>query len=103
VRAEVSGRKNVLPAPIEILPNLAIPPDEEKVKEPGSVGWSVIVSRILTSADGTKKEEKRRVTYRPRPRRVEVHPCRIPEGEKGYTGQHCPEPEGVEELDAGMP
>jgi vancomycin resistance protein YoaR len=101
VRAEVSGRKNVLPAPLEILPNLAVPPDQEKVKEPGSVGWSVIVSRILTFPDGTNKEEKRRVTYRPRPRRVEVHPCRIPEGEKGYTGQHCPEPEGVEELDAG--
>jgi vancomycin resistance protein YoaR len=100
VRAEVSGRKNVLPAPLEILPNLAVPPDQEKVKEPGSVGWSVIVSRILTFPDGTNKEEKRRVTYRPRPRRVEVHPCRIPEGEKGYTGQHCPEPEGVEQLDA---
>jgi vancomycin resistance protein YoaR len=107
VRAEVSGRNNVLPAPLEILPNPAMPPDEEKVKEPGSVGWSVIVSRILTFPDGTKKEEKRRVTYRPRPRRVEVHPCRVPEGEKGYTGQQCPEPEGVEELDtasvAGTP
>jgi len=103
VRAEVSGRKNVLPAPIEILPNLEVSPDKEKVKEPGSVGWSVIVSRILTFADGTTKEEKRRVTYKPRPRRVEVHPCRIPEGEKGYTGQHCPEPEGVEDLDAGAP
>jgi vancomycin resistance protein YoaR len=100
VRAEVSGRKNVLPAPLEILPNATVPPDQEKVKEPGSVGWSVIVSRILTFPDGTNKEEKRRVTYRPRPRRVEVHPCRVPEGEKGYTGQHCPEPEGVEELDA---
>lgn len=103
VRAEVSGRKNVLPAPLEILPNEAVSPDEEKVKEPGSVGWTVIVSRILTFPDGTNKEEKRRVTYRPRPRRIEVHPCRVPEGEKGYTGQHCPEPEGVEDLDAGAP
>jgi vancomycin resistance protein YoaR len=100
VKAEVSGRQNVLPAPVEILPNQAVPPDEEKVKEPGSVGWSVIVSRIVTFADGTKKEERRRVTYNPRPKRVEVHPCRIPQGDKGYTGERCPEPEGVEELES---
>jgi vancomycin resistance protein YoaR len=99
VRAEVSGRQNVLPAPVEILPNPAVPSDEEKIKEPGSIGWSVIVSRILSFADGTKKEERRRVTYKPRPKRVEVHPCRIPSGEKGYTGEPCPEPEDVEELE----
>ena len=103
VRAEVSGRQNVVPAPVEILPNPAVPPDEEKIKEPGSIGWSVIVSRILTFPDGTKKEEKRRVTYKARPKRVEVHPCRIPKGEKGYTGEHCPEPEHVEELETATP
>ncbi|HEY3497635.1 MAG TPA: VanW family protein, partial [Polyangiaceae bacterium] len=103
VRAEVSGRQNILPAPVEILPNPAVPPDEEKVKEPGSIGWSVIVSRILTFPDGTKKEERRRVTYKVRPKRVEVHPCRIPKGEKGYTGETCPEPENVEELEPAAP
>ncbi|HEX6766086.1 MAG TPA: VanW family protein [Polyangiaceae bacterium] len=98
VRAEVSGRQNVIDAPIEILPNPHVPPDEEKIKEPGSVGWSVIVSRFLTFPDGTKREDRRRVTYKPRPKRVEVHPCRIPKGEKGYTGERCPEPEDVEEI-----
>jgi vancomycin resistance protein YoaR len=96
VRAEVSGRQNVVKAPLEIWPNPSVPPDEEKVKEPGGIGWSVIVSRIVTFADGTKKEEKRRVTYKARTRRVEVHPCRIPEGEKGYTGERCPVPESTE-------
>jgi len=96
VRAEVSGRQNIVKAPLEIWPNPSVPPDEEKVKEPGSIGWSVIVSRLVTFADGTKKEERRRVTYKARTRRVEVHPCRIPEGEKGYTGERCPVPESTE-------
>jgi vancomycin resistance protein YoaR len=96
VRAEVSERQNIVPAPLEILPNPHVSPDEEHVKEPGSIGWSVIVSRVLTFPDGTKKEEKRRVTYKSRPRRVEVHPCRIPEGEKGYTGEPCPIPANTE-------
>jgi vancomycin resistance protein YoaR len=98
VRAHVSGRQNVVEPAVEILPNPAVPPDEEKVKEPGSVGWSVIVSRMLTFADGTTREDRRRVTYKPRPKRVEVHPCRIPKGDKGYTGERCPEPEDVEEM-----
>jgi len=28
---------------------------------------------------------------------VEVHPCRIPEGEKGHTGEACPVPEDESE------
>ena len=63
----------------------------EKVKEGGMIGWSVIASRTVTFPDGTKKEEKRKVTYKPKPRRVEVHPCRIPKGEPGATGEKCPE------------
>jgi hypothetical protein len=47
--------------------------------------------------DGTKREERRKVTYKPKARRVEVHPCRVPAGERGYTGERCPEPEESEE------
>ena len=36
-------------------------------------------------------------------RRVEVHPCRVPEGEKGYTGERCPEPEAEEPEQAAAP
>jgi vancomycin resistance protein YoaR len=95
VRAEVSGRRNVVEPSVEILPNPHVSPDEEKVKEPGSVGWSVQVSRVLTFPDGTTRQDGRRVTYKPRPKRIEVHPCRIPKGDKGYTGERCPEPEDV--------
>jgi vancomycin resistance protein YoaR len=96
IDSSVSGRKDVVEPKLEILPNPKLPPDEEKVKEPGSIGWSVIATRIVTFLDGTKKEERRKVTYSPRPRRVEVHPCRIPKGEKGYTGETCPEPKDVQ-------
>ena len=60
------------------------------------VGWSVIAGRIITFHDRTQKVEKRKVTYMPRVRRVRVHPCRIPEGEEGHTGEDCPEPEDAE-------
>jgi vancomycin resistance protein YoaR len=91
VSSSVSERRDIVQPAVELLPNRAIPPDEEKVKEGGMIGWSVIAARTVTFADGTKKEEKRKVTYKPKPRRVEVHPCRIPKGEPGATGEKCPE------------
>ena len=97
VRAKVSQRTNIKDPPVELIPNPELDPDEEKVKEAGALGWTVVVARVITFADGTKREEKRRVVYNPRVRRVEVHPCRIPEGEEGYTGEDCPTPE--EELE----
>jgi vancomycin resistance protein YoaR len=97
VTSKVSERRDIVKPPVELLPNRDILPDEEEVKEGGMIGWSVIASRTVTFADGTKKEEKRKVTYRPRPRRLEVHPCRIPDGEPGATGERCPEPPDVEE------
>jgi vancomycin resistance protein YoaR len=97
VEARVSARRDQVPPEVELLPNPDVPVTEEKVKEAGMEGWSVIVGRKITFADGRTKDEQRKVTYKPRIRRVEVHPCRIPEGEPGYTGERCPEP------DAGLP
>lgn len=71
-------------------------PDSEKVRQSGSHGFSVVTTRILTMADGSRKEEKRTVKYTGKPRLVEVHPCKIPKGEKGYTGEKCPEPKEEE-------
>lgn len=92
VSYDVSERREIVPPTVELLPNRAVPIDEEQVKEGGMIGWSVMVSRSVRFADGTKKEEKRKVTYKPKARRVEVHPCRIPKGEPGATGEPCPEP-----------
>jgi len=101
VTSGVSDRRDIVQPTLELLPNRDVPPDEEQVKEGGMIGWSVIASRTITFADGTKKEEKRKVTYKPKPRRVEVHPCKIPKGEPGATGERCPEPELTEEPAAG--
>jgi hypothetical protein len=103
VSSSVSERRDIVKPPVELLPNRDVVADEEKVKDGGMIGWSVIASRTVTFPDGTKKEEKRKVTYKPKPRRVEVHPCRIPDGEPGATGERCPEPPDVEppeELEA---
>jgi vancomycin resistance protein YoaR len=96
VRAHVSERTNITQPALVLEPNPRLEPNEEKVRDAGMIGWSVVVSRFLTLPDGTTREEKRRVTYKPKPRRVEVHPCRIPSGEKGYTGEPCPEPKDAE-------
>jgi vancomycin resistance protein YoaR len=65
----------------------------EKVEVSGTRGWSVKVTRIITNADGTTVEQTWVAVYRPQPREVVVHPCLIPEGARGYTGEECPEPE----------
>ena len=100
VEAKVSPRQDIVEVPVEILPNAEIAPDEEHVLQSGMIGWSVVVARILHFPDGTRREEKRKVTYRPKARRVEVHPCRVPRGEKGYTGEPCPDPPAEEESES---
>ncbi|HEY3668048.1 MAG TPA: hypothetical protein VGL19_18725, partial [Polyangiaceae bacterium] len=103
VRAEVSERQNIVPPPVEFIPNPRLDADEEKTREGGMIGWTVTVKRTLTFPDGKIKEERRKVTYKPRARRVEVHPCRIPDGEPGHTGERCPKPkdDSSESADAG--
>jgi vancomycin resistance protein YoaR len=99
VERKVSSRFDVKEPPDELVANDAIDPEEEEVKEPGQPGWSLDVGRVVTFADGTTKKEERRVRYRARPRVVEVHSCKIPKGEKGYTGKKCPEPPEDEETE----
>lgn len=100
VKATVSPRQDIVDPPVELVPDPSVEPDEEKVLNSGMIGWSVIAGRIITFKDKTQKVEKRKVTYMPRVRRIRVHPCRIPEGEEGYTGKPCPEPEDVEMDDS---
>jgi len=105
VRADVSEKQNIVMPPVELIPNPRLDADEEKTREGGMIGWTVTVKRTLLYPDGKSKEERRKVTYRPRARRVEVHPCRIPAGEPGHTGERCPVPEtdesGSAAADAG--
>ena len=100
VRAEVSERQNIVLPPVEFIPNPRLDADEEKTREGGMIGWTVTVTRTLTFGDGKLKKERRKVTYKPRARRVEVHPCRVPAGEPGHTGERCPVPEKEPPLDS---
>ena len=101
VKTTASKRRNIVQPPVEYIANPDLDPDEEEVEYGGQVGWTVTVTRTVVFADGKKKVESRDVTYSPRARRVQVHPCRIPEGEDGYTGEDCPVPEEDEDEDAG--
>lgn len=93
VDLSVGQRFDVVQNKTEYIADPTLKPEKEHVEERGEEGWSVFTTRIVHFADGHKKEEKRKVTYVPRTRRVKVHPCRIPEGEPGHTGEKCPVPE----------
>jgi vancomycin resistance protein YoaR len=97
VKRKVSRVRDVTDPPIEYIADDSLEPDEEKVKERGRNGWTVIVARITEYADGKSKKEQRKVVYKPRLRTLRVHSCMIPEGEKGHTGAACPEPPEEEE------
>ena len=101
VRLRRSSVMDVVKPPVMYHGNPDIDPDDEKVRTKGVVGWSVEVTRTRSFADGSQRQDRRKVTYQPRPREVEVHPCQIPKGEVGYTGERCPEPD--EEADAASP
>jgi vancomycin resistance protein YoaR len=100
VSAKVSPRTDVVEPPVELLPDAEIPPEKEVVRDAGMVGWTVIVERRIRFAKDNVKEEKRKVVYKPRPKRVAVHPCRIPEGMPGHTGEDCPDPGATEGAEA---
>lgn len=86
----VSSRFDIVLPKTEYLPNPEVEPDKEEIKEGGCIGWSVTTTRTVISKDKSRHEDKRKVTYKPRIRRVEVHPCKIPAGEPGATGEKCP-------------
>jgi vancomycin resistance protein YoaR len=78
---------------VEYLANPGREPDDSKVKDHGSHGFSVITKRVITELDGTSRTERRTVKYTGKPRLIETHPCNIPKGEKGHTGERCPKVE----------
>ncbi len=94
VKKAVSKKFDLVKPRIEYVADDARTPGKPKVKEPGSYGFSVITTRVVTFADGTQREDKRTVVYRPRVRVLRVHPCDIPRGERGHTGKPCPTAEG---------
>ncbi len=86
---------------VEYVGNERRDPETEKVKDAGSHGFSVVTTRIIALPDGTRKEEKRTVKYTGKPRLLEVHPCKIPKGAEGHTGEKCPKPPEDEDGEGG--
>jgi vancomycin resistance protein YoaR len=101
VARKVGPRIERTAPPLEYVPNPGMSPHGAKLERRGVEGWSVEVVRTITFPDGTRTEQQRKVTYNPRPRVVQVHPCNIPRGKPGYTGEPCPEP--VRGPDGGAP
>ncbi len=99
VTTDVSKPFDTVEPELEYVADPELPPDEEKVEEKGDYGFTVYASRTVREKDGTERKETRKVIYKPRARRLIVHPCKIPEGFEGHTGEKCPEPE--EPPDAG--
>lgn len=89
---------------VDYVPNDKLKPDEHEELERGSRGFSVVVTRVLTLANGQRSEEARKVVYKPREAVVAVHPCNVPKEDEDHTGEECPkiEPEeGEETLEPG--
>ncbi len=64
------------------------PADESR--SPGQAGFSISVDRTITYPDGEVKVETFDWTYSASPTVITTHPCNIPAGEAGYTGEACP-------------
>ncbi|MGH8935064.1 MAG: VanW family protein [Acidimicrobiia bacterium] len=92
VEAGLSGRYAFTPPPTDYLGDPSLEPEHQQVVEQGRDGWSVTVYRTITYPDGRTENQEWPVRYRPQPTVLRVHPCKIPPGEEGHTGEPCPQP-----------
>lgn len=91
VTTEVSKPFDHVEPEVEYLADDTLQPGEEKIEQRGERGFTVYASRTVLEADGRERTEKRKVIYNPRPERILVHSCQLPEEAEEYTGQPCPE------------
>jgi len=107
VTVKTSERRDIKPPEVQLLADPSVSVDREEVRQSGKIGWAVDAIRHVDFADGTAKDERRKVIYKAESRILAVHPCRIPEGEPGHTGEACPLPDeeknDAEQNDAGTP
>ncbi|HXS15869.1 MAG TPA: VanW family protein, partial [Polyangiaceae bacterium] len=94
-----SPRYDVVQPPVEYEPDERLDPEKPKRARAGQMGWKLKVWRTVTLSDGQKSEEKREVVYQPRSEIMRIHPCKLPEDHKDYTGERCPEPDEIKEVD----
>ncbi|HSC88279.1 MAG TPA: VanW family protein, partial [Polyangiaceae bacterium] len=99
VERHVSRRRALVEPPLEYLADPKLAPDANQLLTRGQSGWTVMTQRVVHYPGGAVSEQGREVTYQPKPMIIAVHPCRIPAGMKGWTGERCPEPEPSEESE----
>ncbi len=92
VTAELSPRYSFRESTTKYMPDPNLEPGEEVVESRGGTGWNVDVTRIIQYPDGSEVRNHWVVRYSAPFRVVLVHPCMIPEGQEGHTGEECPEP-----------
>jgi len=85
VTDDLSPRRSYRDPAIEYVTDSGLTPGTEVALDRGSRGWTVTLTRIITYPNGSDKTEEWDWTYRPRPRRVRVHPCDVP-----GAGVTCP-------------
>jgi vancomycin resistance protein YoaR len=82
VAASVSGRYNPTEPTTEYRPNEELEVDEEVRVQTPRPGWSVTVTRTITTG-GEETSEEWMVRYIAQREIIEVHPCRMPDAEEG--------------------
>ncbi len=91
VEAAVSGRSNVTDPRERFEADPSVEPGAEKVRQSGSQGWTVTVTRTIRYPDGREpKVETWTERYVGAARIVVRHPCEVPAGTPGASGQPCP-------------
>jgi hypothetical protein len=92
VTAGDSGRRNIRNTSVVLYEgDRSLSPGQEVVKYSAYAGYTIDVFRYIRYPDGTVlPPEKWTWTYQPHPKVVKVHPCELPPGNPGYTGESCP-------------
>jgi len=90
VEAGLSERRNWVDPFDRLEPNEGMDPAAEPVEvSAGAAGWTVTIFRYITHPDGEETTGTWVWTYAPFPRRLEVHPCMLPEDHEEYM-ESCP-------------
>ncbi len=91
VEAAVSGRSNVTEPRERFEADPSVSPGGERIRQSGSQGWTVTVTRTIRYPDGREpKVEQWTERYVGAARIIVRHPCEVPAGTPGASGQPCP-------------